>query len=297
METTIKKRILFIVNPISGIHKKTNFPKLVENIIDHEKFDTEIIFTQYARHATEIAQDAVIKKYDIVVACGGDGTVNQVSSCLIDTDVILGIIPFGSGNGLARHLHFSLKPENALEAINSGIPTKIDTATINGQPFVSIAGIGFDAYVARKYASVIHRGFFSYLKIIAKSFTTYRQKKYTLILNNEETISTNALFISFANSNQFGYNATIAPKANLADGFLDVCIVKKPILFEIPVLANLLLLKMVHLSRYVKIIKASDIKVVNLKNKYVNLDGEPLKIKGDLHIYVKPLSLNILIKE
>lgn len=231
METNTKKRILFIVNPISGIHKKTNFPELVKKIIDHNKFETEVVFTEYSHHATEIAKDAVKKRYDIVVACGGDGTVNEVSSCLIDTDVVLGIIPFGSGNGLARHLHFSLKPEKSLEVINSGSPTKIDTAMINGYPFVSIAGIGFDAYVARKYSYVLRRGFLSYLRIITKSFTSYRQKNYNLILNNEEKITTKALFISFANSNQFGYNATIAPKANLSDGFLDVCIVKKPLFF------------------------------------------------------------------
>lgn len=290
-----KKKLLFIINPISGSSHKESFPDFVDRVLDKSHYDYEIKYTERAGHASEISSAAVANNIDIVVAVGGDGTINEVARCLVNTRTQLGIIPSGSGNGLARHLNIPLHFEGALRLINKGICSKIDTATINGDVFISIAGVGFDALVAKLFAEDPNRGFFTYFKIVAAKFQSYKPKHYTLTLDNKTTIETDALFIAFANSSQFGYNTTIAPEAKLNDGLLDVCIVEKPPIFEMPLIINLLLLKRIHKSKFVQVYKASEITVKRNKNRTINLDGEPLKLKKKLKIKVNPLSLNILI--
>lgn len=290
-----KKKLLFIVNPISGSSHKESLPIFADRLLDKSRCDYEIKYTERAGHASELSKAAVIANMDIVVAVGGDGTINEVARCLVNTKTQLGIIPSGSGNGLARHLNIPLNFEGALRLINKGISSKIDTATINDEIFISIAGVGFDALVAKLFAEDSNRGFFTYFKIVAAKFQSYKPKHYTVILDSKTTIETDALFIAFANSSQFGYNTTIAPDAKLNDGLLDVCIVEKPPIFEMPLIINLLLLKRIHKSKFVRIYKASEIVVKRNKNRTINLDGEPLKLKKNLRIKVNPLSLNILI--
>lgn len=295
MTTNNKQKILFVVNPIAGHSQKETFPDFVQRLLDHQKFDYKLVFTDRPGHASELSRQAVKDQIDLVVAVGGDGTVNEVARCLIHTPVKLGIIPSGSGNGLARHLNIPMNYEGALKLINSATSSKIDTATINGQPFISIAGVGFDALVAKLFAQDPNRGFFTYFKIVAARYQSYRPKKYVITIDGKTTIKTKALFVSFANSNQFGYNTTIAPEASLNDGLLDICIVEKPMIFEMPIIINLLLLKMIHKSRYVSIHKASNIQVKRTKNRVVNLDGEAVKLSQNLEVQVVPQSLNVII--
>ncbi len=290
-----KKNILFIVNPVSGIGSKDSFPHLVEKILDKSKFDYQIIYTKKAGHAIKLSEKAVKQAVDIVVAVGGDGTINEVAGGLIGTDVILGLVPGGSGNGLARHLNIPLHAEGALKLINSCHVSKIDTGIINGRPFVSLAGVGFDALVAKIFAKEPHRGFLTYFRIVAGRYQHYKPKHYSVVIDNREKIHKEALFITLANSNQFGYNTTIAPNAKLNDGMMDVCIVEKPTIFEMPLIINLLFLKMIHHSKYVNIYKAKEVKVFRDKNRTVNIDGEPMKLAKNLEAKVNPLSLNIII--
>lgn len=290
-----KKKIVFIINPISGGKKKVDIPKAILAEIDYDKFDVDIRFTERVGHAQEISKQCVEDGFDIIVAVGGDGTINEVASEMIGSDCILGIIPRGSGNGLARHLGISRSVNKALGLINSAHTFKIDTASINGKTFISIAGVGFDAKVAELFANSKKRGFLTYFKIIAEKYASYRPKKYSITLDSRQTINTKALFISIANSNQFGYNTTIAPNAKLNDGKLDICIVKKPFLVEIPLIINLLLLKAIHLSPHVEIIPASKIIIVQSKNRKVNIDGEAIELGKELNIKVNPLSLDIII--
>ncbi|MDP3461846.1 MAG: diacylglycerol kinase family lipid kinase [Bacteroidales bacterium] len=289
------KQVYFIVNPIAGNITKDTFPALVESHLDKKLFQWNIAFSQHAGHAAELSHEALRNGADIVVAVGGDGTINEVAQSLIGTTAVLGIIPSGSGNGLARHLNIPIHFEKALQLINSGEVAKIDTGTINGRIFVSIAGVGFDALVARLFAKESHRGFFTYFKIVAQRFQSYRPKTYKLKLDGHTTIKTKALFITLANSNQFGYNTTIAPNAELNDGLLDVCIVQKPNIFEMPLIINLLFLKMIHRSRFVQVHQAATIELIRRKNRVVNLDGEPVRLDKDLIIKINPLSLNIII--
>jgi YegS/Rv2252/BmrU family lipid kinase len=295
IKSSARKSIVFIVNPISGGNNKKDISEAINNEIDSNIFDIRILFTEYVGHGGEISKKLVDEGCNIIVAVGGDGTINEIASQMINSESTLGIIPRGSGNGLARHLGISRNTIKALKLINSANTTKIDTATVNNRPFISIAGVGFDAAVAEIFTQSKKRGFFSYFKIIAEQYHAYRPKKYILKLDDKEEITDKALFISFANSNQFGYNTSIAPNAKLNDGMLDVCIVQKPNIFEIPIIANLLLLKKIHLSPHVNIIPASKIIVKQSQNRAMNLDGEAIKMGKELKIEVKPLSLKLII--
>ncbi|MBU2552860.1 MAG: diacylglycerol kinase family lipid kinase [Bacteroidetes bacterium] len=293
----MKKKLMFIVNPHSGGKKHEQLTKSVERLIDANRFDTQIVYTQYARHASEISRQAVTDGIDVLVAVGGDGTINEVASEIVNTNVVLGIVPMGSGNGLARHLGIPRQIDKAIALINQSVHTKIDTCTVNGQRFVSIAGVGFDALVAKFFAKSERRGFLGYFTIVANKYLSYRPKKYKLRFANGDTLQTRALFIAFANSNQFGYNTTIAPEARISDGLLDVCIVKKPLLVSLPVIANLLLLKKINLANEVQITQTPEVTVIQSRNRVVNMDGEPVRIAKKLYIKIDPLSLHILINK
>ncbi len=296
-ENNTKKKVLFIVNPISGTRGKRNLPRIINENIDKNQFEISIVNTEYAGHAIELSKQGVTEGYDIIVAVGGDGTVNEVASQLIHEKPVFGIIPGGSGNGLARHLNIPLSPVKAIHLINKGLVTKIDTAKVNDRVFVSIAGVGFDALVAKKFAESNTRGFLTYFKIATQEFLNYKPKKYKLKFPDGRKIKRRAFFISFANSNQFGFNTQIAPNARLNDGKLDICIAKKPNILQTPILANLLLLKMIDKSPLMEIIPTTEVKIKRKKNKVVNIDGEPVKLTKNLTVKIVPLSLKVIIPE
>lgn len=293
----MKKKIIFIVNPISGHHNKNHFPNLVESFIDKNKYDYTIVFTEYANHATELTMKAIEDGYEYITAVGGDGTINEVAKCLIGKEQTLIIIPFGSGNGLARHLGLPFKVEKHIkEVINNGKKYKIDTATMNGVPFISLAGIGFDAMIADYFAKDENRGFITYAKLITEKYPNYRQKEYKLILDDTTTIECKPFFVTFANSSQFGYNAEISPKASVQDGLLDVCIFKKPNILEVPIVATYFLAKQIDKSNFIDIYKAKKIQVFRKSDEVVNIDGEPIEMSKDIIVEIKPQSLNILLQ-
>ena len=290
-----KKKIVFIVNPISGMHRRVKLSDAIKKHIEKRNFDAVVKETQYAGHAVELSREAVLQKTDVVVAVGGDGTINEVASQIIGSDTVLGIIPQGSGNGLARHLGIPRTIPGAMRLINQLHVTEIDTATVNGVPFVSIAGVGFDALVAKLFAKGERRGFFSYAHLISTNFLYYKPKKYKLRFEDGTVVKTRAFFISFANSNQFGYNTAIAPNARLRDGLLDVIVVQKPGIFDLPLIANLMLLRAIDKSRYVQNYRSGHFWVHRKKNRPVNIDGEARKIDKKLEVKVHPLSLKVII--
>lgn len=289
----MNQRIAFIINPISGVVKKDKIINQIKSRLS-SKFDYDVAFTQRPGHATELCRDFVQQGMDIVVAVGGDGSVNEVAKGLVHTDTALGIIPGGSGNGLAHHLSIPVNFEKAIDIINTANVVKIDTGTINDELFVSIAGIGFDGVVARKFSETKRRGFLSYLKIVTETYPTYKPKRYKISFKDQQ-IKTQALFITFANSNQFGYNTAIAPGARVDDGLLDVCIAKKPPIIELPYLASLLYWRKLDQSKYLEIYQANKLKVITRKNRWVNIDGEARKLGKKLNIRIHPQSLKIII--
>jgi diacylglycerol kinase (ATP) len=288
------KKIRFIINPVSGIHRKKVIEEVIKECIDSKDYHYDIVYTKAACHATELSREAAEQNYDIIVAVGGDGSVNEVSKGLIGTKSALGIIPAGSGNGLARHLKVPFNTHNAINVIKEGYNLKIDTVKINDETFISIAGVGFDALVARKYAKFGKRGFWSYFKIITQEYLMYKPKNYVLTIDDKK-IETKALFIAFANSSQFGYNTSISPDADMQDGLVDVCIFQKAPVLKVPLISNMLFLKQINKSKYLEIIKARKIIVERKKNKFVNIDGESVKVGKTLNIEVNPFSLNVIV--
>lgn len=288
------KKIRFIINPISGVNRNKILDDIIRENIDKDKYVYEIVNTERAFHAIELSREAVEKKYDIVVAVGGDGSVNEVAKALIGTNVNLGIIPAGSGNGLARHLKIPFNPVNAVKTINEAQSKLIDTINLNNESCISIAGVGFDALVAKKYAKEGRRGFWTYVKIITQEYISYKPKNYKLNIDGNE-IERKALFICFANSNQFGYNTQIAPDAEVDDGLIDICIFQKIPLIETPLLSQLIFLRQLGKSRFVEIIKAKNVIVERKRNRVVNIDGEPVKIDKVLNVKINPSSLNVIV--
>ena len=256
----MKEKILFIVNPISGHHDKSKFPSIVESLIDKDKYDYAISRTEYGGHAVELTQRAIKDGFDVIVAVGGDGTINEVATSMIGASQTFAVVPYGSGNGLARHLHLPLKVKNVItNVINKGVKSKIDTATVNDVPYISIAGVGFDALIADFFAKDPKRGFKTYAKLVTEEYPRFKPEIIRLVLDEMLEIECHPLFISFANSNQFGYNATVSPHASLNDGLLDVCIFKKPNLLEVAFAAERLMTHRIDRTKFVDIYKAKKI--------------------------------------
>jgi YegS/Rv2252/BmrU family lipid kinase len=291
---TGKKKLWFIVNPRSGVGRQKKIGEAIRNYIDKDKFEYSIHYTEYSGHAIELARKAISEDVAVVVAVGGDGSVNEVAQCLVNTEVILGIIPMGSGNGLAHFLRLPFKPRNIIEVINKLSVTRIDTGLVNDVFFVSVAGVGFDAHVADVFAKGTKRGFFSYLKISILEYNRYKQKRYKLIINGQE-YKRRAMMIVFANSDQFGYNSAIAPGADIKDGLLDICIFGKPSLLMAPWMAWLLFTGRIDKIKYSERYKASEIQLFREHDKLVNIDGEPKKIARDIKISMNPLSLKVIV--
>ncbi len=293
-DNQVKKKILFIINPISGNNKKENKQQLIEDTIDKMHFDVNFKYTEHSKHATEIAKEAVNQGVDIVAAVGGDGTVNEVSKALIGTNTNFAIVPSGSGNGLGRFLKIPLKTKKAVEVINSNKPFKMDTIKINEEYFVNMAGVGFDAHISHLFSTYGKRGFRSYLKLIFREFFNYKPEKYNLKIN-EQLTETQAFVISFANSSQFGNNAHIAPLAEINDGLIDICILKQFPVWKSLYITFLLYSKRLTKSKYYQIIKASELEIINNKNLKAHIDGDPIIFDSNIKISIIPESLNVII--
>ena len=288
------KRIFFIVNPISGSGKQRTIEALIEKHLDLNLYSFKVGFTEYRGHATELAREAVSDGANIVVAVGGDGTVNEVGRALVGTETTLAIIPTGSGNGLARHLRLPMNFRKAINVINRAKRKKIDTATLNNQFFVSVAGIGFDAYIARRFDQTKKRGFISYFNIATSSYRKYKPRSYRISVDGR-VIKRKALLISFANSSQFGNNASIDPGAEIDDGLINVCIVRKIPLWKVTLITPLFFLKKFDKTPFVEIIKGREVIVKRKKGKYIHLDGDPEKEGKSFIIKVHPLSLQVVV--
>ena len=291
-----KQKIRFIINPISGKKHKDHLPQQIEEHLDHSRFDYEIFISNYAGHASILAQDAINQHVDILAVAGGDGSINEVGTTLIGTDMALAVIPCGSGNGLSHCMNLPLDPIKALQVINKNYRRKIDTVTVNDKSFISISGTGYDAKVAEDYSKDIRRGFETYFRYIIRNYITMEEQPYTIVMP-DETLDVKAFFISFANSNQMGYDFPISPHASLWDGKVDLCIVQKPNPFELPIMGGYMLDGMMDKAPKVKIIQTSEATIIRPKVDVINLDGESVMMEKDLHLKVNPLSLNIICNE
>ncbi|MEZ5014009.1 MAG: diacylglycerol kinase family lipid kinase [Chitinophagales bacterium] len=290
----MKKRILFIINPVAGVRRKDRIPRAINAWLDHDRYDYEVIYTEGRGHATEIAQQAVKDKYDIVCVAGGDGSVNEVATGLIGSETCLAIIPAGSGNGLARHLGYSILMRSTIEIINAHAVREIDVCRVNNYYFFSLIGIGFDAYVAKVFSREETRGFLTYLWCSLKSVRSFEPFAYTMQYHGVEEKG-KAFMINICNSNQYGYNVKVAPQASLQDGMLDVVMVDALPKWKIPFLVLRVFLQIHMKSKYVRLMKCSAMYVEASRHAYLQVDGETVHKDKDFHISILPKALRVLV--
>lgn len=290
------KNIAFIVNPMAGTKTKNKVNKLIRDLLDKEQFAPTVVVTEYAGHATQLAQQFAAEGYYAVVAVGGDGTVNEVASGLRDTDTALGITPNGSGNGFARHIDISTRMNRALEMLNSSEPVEVDYCLVNGKPFFSTFGVGFDAVVAQDFGAN-GRGLKGYVESIFKDFFKYKAEQYQLVGNGID-MTTKAFLINFANAGQWGYDAYIAPKASIQDGWIDIIIVSEFPMIKAPTFALQLFTKNIDENLHVNTIRAKEVTLIRENEESpVHIDGTPTKMEKELHIKIVEAGLKVLVKK
>ncbi|WP_455674065.1 diacylglycerol/lipid kinase family protein [Phocaeicola sp.] len=290
---TAKRRIVFVVNPISGTQGKRAILKWIDERIDRTIFDYTIVKTQYAGHAVEIAADAAKNNADMVVAIGGDGTINEIGRSLVHTNTALGIIPCGSGNGLARHLRIPLEPKAAIDLLNHGERLCMDYGKINNIPFFCTCGVGFDAFVSLKFADSGKRGLLTYLENTLHESLTYEPETYE-IENEEGTVKYKAFLIACANASQYGNNAYIAPQASLTDGLMDVTILEPFTVLDVPSLSFQLFNKTIDQNSRIKTLRVKKIKIHRARPGVLHYDGDPIMDGQDLEVELIPHGLNVI---
>lgn len=289
-----KKNITFIVNPISGTKSKDALPLLVKQLIDDSLYECEIIKTEYAGHAAELASQCVNDHIDICVAVGGDGTVNEVARSLAHSETALGIIPCGSGNGLARHLCLPMDMKQALQVINAGKTDYFDYGVINDQPFFCTCGMGFDAYVSLKFAESGKRGLATYVENVLKEGLTYKPDTY-IITDESGNHQYNAFLVACANASQYGNNAYIAPEASMQDGLLDVIIMEPFNIIEAAKVGFDLFAKTLKSNKHIKTFQARSIHIHRNESGAVHFDGDPTNMGTDIDVRIEPLGLKAII--
>ena len=279
------KNIAFIINPISGSKETQNakrkLPKLIMQTLDMEQWLPNIVFTEYAGHATELAHQYARMGFDAVVAVGGDGTVNEVARGLRDTNTALGILPMGSGNGFARHLNIPIRPQKALEMINHSEPIHVDYGLANGRLFVSTCGTGFDAVVADNFAGSNKRGFMTYLQNTLKVAFSYQPQTYHIVGDGLD-VTHKAFLITFANANQWGYEAMIAPKASVQDGKMDIMLMSSHAILGSASLALRLFTGSIDNSYFMDTIRAKEITLEREEVAPFHIDGDPVEMDKDI---------------
>lgn len=290
------KKIIFVVNPISGTQGKELILSLLETKMDKAKYTWDVAYTERAGHAVEIAAKAAEDGVDVVVAVGGDGTINEIARSLVHSDTALGIIPCGSGNGLARHLHIPMDPKKALDILNDGCTDIIDYGKINESKFFCTCGVGFDAFVSLKFAHAGKRGLLTYLEQTLQESLKYQPETYELETENGIT-NYKAFLIACGNASQYGNNAYIAPQATLTDGLLDVTILEPFTMLDVPSLAFQLFNKTIDQNSRIKTFRCKKLCIRRTTPGVVHFDGDPMQteanvdielIEGGLHVVVPP---------
>lgn len=290
------QRIAVILNPISGARGRTNTKRTLLNTLRHDaqrkRYHVAFYRTRKAKQATELAARALHDGADLILCCGGDGTVSETSAALLGADVPLAIIPAGSGNGLARHLGIPLSARSALNAALHGNTIRMDCASIAGRHFCTTAGIGLDAEVGWLFAQLDRRGMAAYVQATAQLYFKYTPREYSITINGIKTNET-AFLITFANASQFGNNATIAPKASVTDGLLDLVIVRPFPKVEIGILAAMLCSKTLDQSPYIKTTRFETLHIETAHPVRGHADGEPIMLPAAFDVAVRPAALAV----
>ncbi len=285
------KKALFVVNPNSGKKGVKKVVQLLKNQVK-DASSSDIIYSEYPKHAIKIVQEN-LSAYDIFIAVGGDGTVNEVASQLIYTDKILGVLPVGSGNGFAREFGFKKNLELINTAIEKNEHKIIDTISINDHRFVNIAGIGFEGQVTATFSKMHQRGLKSYIKATLKTLTTFKPFKAEIITKSK--IYTGEFFsLTIANTRQFGNNALIVPHAKPDDGQIDILLVKPFPKIMMAKFTGEMFMGLLKDSKYTTYLKTPDEVTIKTDMNKVHVDGESLEIGSPFHIKIDAKSLRVL---
>ena len=282
----------FIINPNAGKKRLKDFKKILQNNLNNNLFDYDISYTEKPLHAKEITKKAIKDRYQLIVSVGGDGTLNEITSELIGKDIPVGIIPSGSGNGFARHFKIHKDIIKSVQQLNNSKIIKVDSGIVNGNPFVNVSGIGFDAHIANLFSKREKRGLISYIKLILKEIN-YKEKEYCIEYGNKRR-NIKAILISFANTSQYGNNFKISPNSVTDDGLLDFVIMKDLPKWKIPLLIYKIAKGKIYNSKYIEIIRTKNMKIITTE-KIIHLDGEPKKIDTFVEIRCNKNSLNVLV--
>ncbi|HEX7153339.1 MAG TPA: YegS/Rv2252/BmrU family lipid kinase [Thermoanaerobaculia bacterium] len=284
---------LFLVNERSGAKRGYDIHALIR---DSCSWEHEIAGCQRKEDLDAILDDAEARGFDVVHAVGGDGTVHEIAKRLIHRKLALGVLPIGSGNGFARHLALPLEPAASISCCHGGRIVTIDSAEVNGIPFVGVMGIGFDAVVADRFASSNVRGLQTYVREGLRAFSEFKAEEYDLTIDGTP-LHKRATVIAIANSSQYGNDARIAPLASLQDGLLDVVIVDDATLFAAPLLIARLFTGTFHRANGVTNLHAKEITIRRPAAGPAHLDGEPVTLGEELHVRIVPQSLRVLVPD
>lgn len=275
------KKFVFIVNPISGTHNKEKILSIIPTIFSENEY--AVYFTERAGHATELSQQAAKDGALVVTAIGGDGTVNEVARGIVHTEAALGIVPCGSGNGLARHLGISMKPEEALHTLKECNIQTCDYGKINGHPFFCTAGVGFDAEVSDTFAKAGKRGLPTYLKTTIGVGLKYKGEEMDLEFDDGEVIKDERFWlITAGNAAQYGNDFFITPDASLRDGYLDVNLWKPFNKLTSPIVGLELYEKWITKNSKVRVKRCKKVTIHRKKEGVIQWDGDPAQGPKDL---------------
>lgn len=290
----MKQKIRIIVNPVSGSGRRKKAVRMIEAHLDRDRFDFEIILTERHKHAIELTKQGIDSGCKAVVIVGGDGSINQVGATLAGTDVALGIIPAGSGNGLSRSLGISLNPKKAVENINNFNFRTIDTGLANGKAFMNMSGVGFDAAVAHAFHQQKTRGLFKYFMVGVPLLFNYKLQTYRINADGRK-FKRKAWQIALANSPQYGNDALVAPKAEVDDGLLDAVVLNPMPIFQMFLNFYRLFQGTLHTSKYIKTFKFKEMTITQERDEVSHLDGDPFDLGKVIEIRIRPMSLKVIV--
>jgi YegS/Rv2252/BmrU family lipid kinase len=291
----LKKKIWIVVNPHSGVQRHKRVREAAERYLDPCKYDYEIIESQYKGHVTDIALKAIADNVSALVIAGGDGSLNEAAQALINTPVALGIIPMGSGNGLARHLHIPFKLLQAFEVINKMHIERIDTGLLNGAVFISNAGVGFVSAVVDSFNRFPTRGFIGYSLNTLRNYFNYKRSFYRLTHSDGLQTEGHWFMLNICNTNQFGYQARIAPQASVTDGLLDIVVIQKAPIWLFPYLLLQMFTGTIRPNSNVQVFNTSRLVIEADPSGHIQLDGETMGKCMQIEAEILPLSLKVIV--
>lgn len=290
------RRIAFIVNPMAGTNLQRHIRESVEKHLSPKHFEYEFKFTEHPGHARELAREAAAEGFDIVAAVGGDGSINEVAAGLVGTPVVLGIVPAGSGNGLAMHLGYGREVDEAVQKINHSSEKTIDVGLLNGRPFVNLAGIGFDGLVSNMMKGSTWRGFLPYFLKSVEAGLKYTPNTCRIELDDRVVIE-KCFAITVANGPMYGYNFQIAPAAQLDDGLFEVVVLKDSPRWQYFAAVPSMLNGKIYEAEFVEHFASRKVRISAEGQNFIHLDGEGLVVDGDLNFEIQPQALRILVPE